>query len=287
MVERLVASGHDVRVLGRSPQARESLLAAGATPVADAAAVGAGAAAVCVCVFNDDQVRAVCLDSGMLDAMPAGAVVILHTTGSPATAAAIAAAAEPRDVGVIDCPVSGGPHDIAAGRLTLFAGGKAEHTERARPILAAYGDPVLHVGPLGAGQGVKLVNNAVFAANIGLLAAAVQVGSSFGVAEDLLLTALTHGSAASRALSAAAGRGSVTAFGEAVREFLGKDVAVVRAIAAEQGAELGALDTAIRLLPGQEQDSQEQGRRPGAAVSHVVPASGPDGGGRQAGRPRS
>jgi len=247
MVDRLVASGHEVRVLGRSPEARAALRTAGAVPVADAAEVAAGAAAVCVCVFSDDQVRDVCLGTALLAAMPPEAVLVLHTTGSPATAAAIAA----RGGAVIDCPVSGGPHDIAARRVTLFAGGAAEHVERVRPVLAAYGDPVLHVGPLGAGQGVKLVNNAVFAANIGLLAEAVRLGEEFGVAEDVLLGALPHGSAASRALAAAAGRGSVAAFAAAVREFLGKDVAVVRAAAAERGTGLGALEEAIRRLPGQ------------------------------------
>jgi 3-hydroxyisobutyrate dehydrogenase-like beta-hydroxyacid dehydrogenase len=215
MVERLVAAKHEVSVLGRSPEACDSLRAAGAFPVDDVVAVGVDAAAVCVCVFSDDQVRAVCLDTGLLEVMPVGAVLVVHTTGSPATVAAIAAVAEPRGVGVLDCPVSGGPHDIAAGRVTLFAGGSPEHTERVRPILQAYGDPLLHVGPLGAGQGVKLVNNAVFAANIGLLAEAVRLGSRLGVAEDVLLTALTHGSATSRALTAAAGRGSVAAFGSA------------------------------------------------------------------------
>lgn len=248
MVDRLVTSGHEVRVLGRSPASRAALSAAGAIPVADAAATAAGAAVVCVCVFSDDQVKDVCLGTGLLDAMPPDAVLVLHTTGSPTTAALVAAA--PAGVAVIDCPVSGGPHDIAAGRLTVFAGGEADHVNRVRPVLAAYADPVLHVGPLGAGQGVKLVNNAVFAANIGLLAEAVRLGKEFGVAEDMLLRALPHGSAASTALAAAARRGSVTEFSAAVREFLGKDVAAVREAAAERGSGLGVLDAAIRILPG-------------------------------------
>jgi 3-hydroxyisobutyrate dehydrogenase-like beta-hydroxyacid dehydrogenase len=251
MVDRLVKAGHEVRALGRTEQARDSLRAAGAIGVATAVEVAVETtAAVMTCVFSDEQVKEVCFGQGLLDAMPAGSVLVVHTTGSPATVAALAARAEPRGVGVIDCPVSGGPHDIAAGQVTLFAGGKEEDAERVRPLLEAYGDPVLRVGPLGAGQGVKLVNNAVFAANIGLLAEAVRLGEQFGVAEDLLLTALTHGSAASRALAAAAGRGSVGAFSAAVHEFLGKDIAVVRAAAAERGADLGVLDAAIRALPG-------------------------------------
>jgi 3-hydroxyisobutyrate dehydrogenase-like beta-hydroxyacid dehydrogenase len=248
MVDRLVAAGHEVRALGRSAAARESLREAGAHPVAQVSEVGSGAAVVCVCVFSDEQVRQVCLDSGLLEAMPAGSVLVLHTTGSPRTARAIAAKVAPRGIGVLDSPVSGGPHDIAAGHVTLLVGGAEADVERVRPVLAAYGDPVLHVGPLGAGQGVKLVNNAVFAANLGLLADAVRLGAQLGVDEAVLLTALPRGSAASRALAAAAGRGSVAAFAEAVREFLTKDVAVVRGVAADLGASLGALDDAIGAL---------------------------------------
>ena len=253
MVDRLVAAGHDVRVLGRSSRARDALRAAGAVPVEDAAAVAGGADVVCICVFSDDQVKDVCLRGGLLGAMPDDSVLVVHTTGSPRTVQAIAAKATAgtnnRGIGVLDAPVSGGPRDIAAGCITLLVGGASEHVERAKPVLTAYGDPVLHLGPLGAGQGVKLVNNAVFAANIGVLAEAVKLGAEFGVAENELLQALTHGSGASRALAGAAGRGSVEAFTAAIREFLGKDVTVVREVIAELGGNLGVLDEAINALP--------------------------------------
>src|SRR5262249_59631069 len=121
------------------------------------------------------------------------------TTGSRETAEASAARAGPRGIGVIDAPVSGGPHDIAAGRLTLFAGGADDVVERVRPVLQAYGDPVLHVGPLGAGQRVKLVNNTLFAAQIGLVADAVRLGAQLGVDEAVLLGAPPPRAAAGRA----------------------------------------------------------------------------------------
>ena len=244
MVDRLVAAGHEVAVLGRTLTARDALGAAGARPVAEAAAVAKKADVVCVCVFTDEQVREVCLLDGLASAVPPGAVLVIHTTGSPRTAHAIAA----RGVDVIDSPVSGGPQDIAAGRITLLMGGDAPVVERARPVLSAYGDPMLHVGPLGAGQAVKLVNNAVFAANIGLVAQAVRLGAQLGVPEEGLLAALPHGSAASRGLSVAAGRGSVEASAKLLAEFLGKDIRVVREVAAELGATLGVLDDAIGLL---------------------------------------
>src|SRR5262245_45834416 len=149
MVRRLVEAGHGVRALGRSVEKRHAVSELGALPVADLADVGADADVVVVCVFTDDQVRHVCLESGVLSTMRAGATLVIHTTGSPRTAEAIAADAESRGIAVVDAPVSGGPHDIAAGHVTLFVGGSDDAVERVRPVLASYGDPILHVGPLG------------------------------------------------------------------------------------------------------------------------------------------
>ncbi|MBE1535487.1 NAD(P)-dependent oxidoreductase [Actinomadura algeriensis] len=250
MVDRLVRAGHEVRVLGRTAEARAALAAAGAHPVADVAAVGEDADAVLVCVFDDAQVRDVCVDGPLTDRMPRGSVVVVHTTGDPDTAAAVAERAAARGVRVVDAPVSGGPHDVAAGRISLFAGGADDAVARARPVLRCYGDPVLHVGALGAGQRVKLLNNALFAAQIGLLAEAVRLGAAFGLDEPVLLEAFGHGSAASRAQAGVASRGSVARFAAAVGGFLGKDMDVVRRVSAEHGADLGALGEGLDALAG-------------------------------------
>jgi 3-hydroxyisobutyrate dehydrogenase-like beta-hydroxyacid dehydrogenase len=124
-------------------------------------------------------------------------------------------------------------------------GGSDDAVERARPVVSSYGDPVLHVGALGAGQRVKLINNALFAAQIGLLRHAVALGNRLGVDEPRLLGAITHGSAASRVADIVGARGSVEAFIDTVGEFVGKDVAVVRKTAAELGGDLGLLDDVI------------------------------------------
>ncbi|PKV82215.1 3-hydroxyisobutyrate dehydrogenase-like beta-hydroxyacid dehydrogenase [Nocardia fluminea] len=245
MVRRLVAAGHEVRALGRSGDARRRVSELGAEPVSFTAAVGTGAAAVVVCVFTDDQVRAVCLDTPLLASMPGGSVLIVHTTGSPRTAEDIAAQAAAHDIRVVDAPVSGGPPDIDAGTLTMFAGGTEDALARARPVLRCYGDPVLPVGPLGSGQRVKLVNNALFAAQLGLLTEAVRLASELGVDEATVLSALQHASGASRAAASVAAKGSVAAFHASVGEFIGKDVATVRTLAAELGATMGTLDAAI------------------------------------------
>jgi 3-hydroxyisobutyrate dehydrogenase-like beta-hydroxyacid dehydrogenase len=174
MVARLVEAGHDVSALGRTADKRRELERLGARAVNDVAEAGAHADAVVLCVFTDDQLRQVCLDSALLPTMPPGSTLVVHTTASPKTIEAIVARAD--DVGVVDAPVSGGPHDIAAGKLTLFAGGADDTVARVRPVLSCYGDPVLHVGPNGAGQKVKLINNALFAGQIGLLAESVRLG---------------------------------------------------------------------------------------------------------------
>ena len=243
MVRRLVEAGHEVRALGRSVEKRRAVSELGARPVTDPADVGADADVVIVCVFTDEQVQQVCAESVLLSTMKSGASLVIHTTGSPRTAQTVAA--EAPGIGVVDAPVSGGPHDIATGNVTLFVGGSDDVVEQVRPVLASYGDPILHVGPVGAGQGVKLVNNTLFAAQIGLLQEAVRLGKHLGVDEKRLLDAIGHGSAASRVASIVGARGSVDAFIDMVGEFVGKDVAVVRKIAAELGSDLGLLDDAI------------------------------------------
>jgi 3-hydroxyisobutyrate dehydrogenase-like beta-hydroxyacid dehydrogenase len=246
MVARLVEAGHDVGALGRTDERRRELERLGARAVSDVAEAGAQANVVVVCVFTDEQVRQVCLGDALLTAMPSGSTLVVHTTASPKTIEAIAARAG--DVDVVDAPVSGGPHDIAAGKLTLFVGGADDTVERVRTVLGCYGDPVLHVGPIGAGQKVKLVNNALFAGHIGLLAEAIRLGERLGVPESTLLAALPHGSATSRVLSLVAARDSVASFIEVTGEFVGKDVNVVRGIAEELGCDLGALDDVIRAV---------------------------------------
>jgi 3-hydroxyisobutyrate dehydrogenase-like beta-hydroxyacid dehydrogenase len=236
MVLRLLAAGHPVTVLAHSAGAREDLAAAGAEVTTDVSALG------------DAEIVALCLDEGLLAAMAPGSALVVHTTCSPTTVGLLGKHAEARGITVVDAAVSGGPHDIADGRITLYVGGADAAVARVRPFLAAYGDPILPVGPLGAGQQVKLLNNAVFAANIGIVAQAVAVAAELGVPEAALLAAIGHGSGSSRALDLIAATGSVAGFAARVGEFIGKDLAVVRQVAADLGVDLGALDDAHAVL---------------------------------------
>ncbi|MFD4354343.1 NAD(P)-dependent oxidoreductase [Nocardia sp. NPDC058518] len=246
MIVRLVDTGHTVRALARNAEAQAGVAAAGATPVLSTTEAALGAEALIVCVFSDDQVREICLDGTLLADLPTGALVILHTTGSPETAATVGTAAARRGIDVVDAPVSGGPHDIAAGILTVFLGGSDADAHRATEILGAYADPVLHVGGIGDGQRVKLVNNVLFAAQIGLVADAVRLGTVLGLSEPALLAALPHASSSGNAITRIAGRGSVDQFRTTAGEFLRKDIAVATEVATALGADLGLLEAAIR-----------------------------------------
>ena len=248
MIGRLVGAGHQVHVLDRSGAAREAVAAAGAVPVDDVATLARGAQAVLLCPYSDAQVREIALDGDLVDRMDPGTVLVVHTTGSPLTATAIAERGRAGDVEVVDAPISGGPHDIEAGAVTLYTGATEAGLRRAHPVLSAYGDPIVHLGPTGAGQQVKLINNAVFAANIGVLAEAVRLAGELGLDEGAVLRGLTAGSGNSMALGGAARAGSIATFGAAVGEFVGKDIAVVKQVAAQLGVDLGVMVGPHRVL---------------------------------------
>ena len=246
IARRLAGAGHEMTALARNDDTRNHLTEAGIRAVGDVGEVAdAGTDLLLVAVLTDDQVRQVCLDGPLPERIRPGTTLVIHTTGSPRTTQDIAAALEPKGVSVIDAAVSGGPHNIAAGDLTLFVGGPAGIVDTLSPVLGVYADPIIYAGTQGAGQCVKLVNNALFTAQIGAVRAAVELGEKLGVGESALLSALPHASSDSRALAGAARRGSVGAFIDSVAEFVGKDVATVRAVAADLGADLGLLEPLI------------------------------------------
>jgi 3-hydroxyisobutyrate dehydrogenase-like beta-hydroxyacid dehydrogenase len=177
--------------------------------------------------------------------MEPSATLIQHTTSDPSTAKLLADAGAGRSIGVLDAALSGGPDDIARGTLTLWVGGDEALLGSMRPLLETYASPVMFVGPLGNGQRVKLVNNALFVAQVGLAIDAVRLAGSLGIDERDILEALPHGSGASRALSVVAGGGSVDVVRERLADLMSKDVATARAVAQSEGADLGILGTVL------------------------------------------
>ncbi|RBY84336.1 NAD(P)-dependent oxidoreductase [Blastococcus sp. TF02A-26] len=244
VVDRLLAAGHEVAAYVRRPEARAELGAAGVEVVADLPALGRDRDVVLVYVYSDEQAREVTLDSGLLDALAPETLVVVHTTGSPATVEAIAA----RHPAVVDAAASGGPAQIADGTLTVFLGGEEEHVARFRPVLEAYAGNAVHFGPLGSGQRVKLLNNLLFGAHVQLALEAARVAESFGLDVVQVARTLHTGSGASFALDLVAMVGSAEGVLQGAGPYIRKDVAVAREVAAGLGVPLGTIEEATRPL---------------------------------------
>lgn len=239
VIDRLVAAGHRPRVLARKEKSRAELETAGLDCGSTVADTTCDADLVFCMVLDDGQVRAALLGcEGAIASMPQGSVLVLHTTCDPSTVAELVDAGDRRGVRVLDAAVSGNPRDIAEGALTLWVGGDEGTLAEVRPVLAAYASPVLHVGPPGHGQLVKLVNQGLFVAQVGLAVEAVRLAGRLGIPGAEALAALQHGSGSSRALASVAWIG-VDAVGERLAELMLKDVEVVREVAARHAIDLG------------------------------------------------
>jgi 3-hydroxyisobutyrate dehydrogenase len=123
--------------------------------------------AVVTCLPSSIEVEAILHgENGMLDALRKGAVLVDCTSGDPPTSRSIAAELGGRGVDFIDAPVSGGTVAAKSGSLTVMWGGEALVFERVRPVIEAFGKKIVHAGPVGAGDALKAVNNALLAVHI-------------------------------------------------------------------------------------------------------------------------
>jgi 3-hydroxyisobutyrate dehydrogenase len=152
-------------------------------------------------VVDGEQVAALLLgeDGAVEGAGPDTLFVDMSTIG-PAEARRIGAEVVARGHGFVDAPVTGSAPKAEAGTLTIMAGGSDEDVARAWPVLEAMGETLVHVGELGTGQQVKVLSNAVSAANCATLAQALVVGRRAGVDLEALLTVMAGGSANSTML---------------------------------------------------------------------------------------
>jgi 3-hydroxyisobutyrate dehydrogenase-like beta-hydroxyacid dehydrogenase len=248
LVDRLLVAGFEVAAYVRRPEMREELTSAGVECVDELRDLPTGRDAVLVYVYSDEQVRELVLDAGLADAMEPGSVLIVQTTGSPRTVEAIDARVQSRGVAVVDAPGSGGPAQVATGTLTIFVGGDQEHVERCQPIFAAYTNSVVHFGPVGSGQKVKLINNLLFGAHVQLALEAARLCGEFGIDPVQLATTLHSCSGASYSLDLIAAMGSAEALVAGAGRFIYKDVLVASAVADEMGASLGAIATVTAPL---------------------------------------
>ena len=160
MARNLLKAGYDVAVWNRSADKAAAFATEGGR-VAQTPAEAAEEAALVISMLADDAAsRTAWLGTdGALAAMPSDAIAVESSTVSPAWVAELNSAATARGVSLLDAPVTGSRTQAAAGQLVFLTGGDTAVLERARPILAAMSKDVLHVGPVGSGAQLKLVNN--------------------------------------------------------------------------------------------------------------------------------
>lgn len=207
MAANLARAGHDLTVFSRTRATADAWAAEhGGTVVASPAEVGAASDVVISMVVDGDQVREILLgQSGVAQGAAAGTLCVDMSTIAPAQTRAIGAELQARGLALLDAPVTGSSPKAEDGTLTIMAGGSADDFARAAPLFEVMGALVVHAGPLGHGEMVKLINNAVAAANAATLGEALLVGQATGVDLDALVKVMGKGSGGSAMLDLKAG----------------------------------------------------------------------------------
>jgi 3-hydroxyisobutyrate dehydrogenase len=202
MAANLLKAGFEVTVWNRSPSRSRPLIDAGATGAGSPAAVAAASEVALSCVTNSGDVEEVALGpEGVIHGAKPGSVYIDCSTISPETARKVAQELGERGVHMLDAPVSGGDIGAKAGTLAIMVGGEAEVFERCLPVLQAMGKTIVHVGPSGSGQVVKLCNQVAGGLNLLAAAEAINLARKAGVDPTKMLEVVSAGAAGSWMLS--------------------------------------------------------------------------------------
>ena len=213
--------------------AREHDARVAATP-ADAAR---GAEVVITCLPVSADVESLLDgDTGLLATMSTGATLVDCTSGDPATSRRIAARLADRGIGFLDAPVSGGTSGAEQGILTVMVGGDTALLDRVHPVLEAFGKKIVHCGPVGAGDALKSVNNALLAVNVWSTGEGLAALAKAGVRPDVALDVINASSGRSNAsMNLFPERVLTRAFPRTFRvALLDKDVGIAAGVAREQ-----------------------------------------------------
>ena len=255
MAGHLVAAGHDVSVWNRNADKARAWGEAYAGKVAQTIAEAVTECEfVVMCVGDDPDVKAVA--GPAIAAMQAGAILVDHTTASAACAREVYEKAAKAGIAFIDAPISGGQAGAQNGQLTVMCGGDTAPFEKAQPIIHAYAKAISLLGPSGAGQLTKMVNQICIAGILQGLAEGVNFAQKSGLDVDAVIGAIGKGAAQSWQMdnrAATMARGEFD-FGFAV-DWMRKDLR----IALEAGGAVGADLTLARQVDGYYREVQEMG----------------------------
>jgi len=221
---------------------------------------------VVTCLPSSVEVEAVLHGAeGMIDSFRRGTVLVDCTSGDPPTARSVAAELAARGVDFIDAPVSGGTVAAKAGTLTVMWGGEAAVFERARPVIEAFGKKIVHAGPVGSGDALKAVNNALLAVHILSTAEGLAVPVKAGVDQKVALDVINASSGRSNTSENLIPQRVLTrAFPRTFRlALLEKDIGIAAVLAEDLGARTPVISLAAarfheaRTKLGEEADHVE------------------------------
>ena len=252
MAANLARAGFAVTAWNRTPGRGAELADLGVAPADTPADAVTGVGIVVVCVSDTPDVEAVLFGpDGVVDGAAPGTLVIDCSTIAPSGSWDFAARLGERGIRLVDAPVSGGSEGARNATLTIFVGGDAADVERARPVLSALGRTITHVGPIGAGQAVKAVNQVILAGTYLGVAEGIVLAIKAGLDVEQVVEALGGGAAQSWVLANRSGRMIDDDYPLGFKVALHrKDLLIALDLAAQVGAVLPVSALAAQLETG-------------------------------------
>jgi 3-hydroxyisobutyrate dehydrogenase len=249
MAANLARAGFSVTVWNRTPGRAPELDALGVSRAATPAEAAASSDVVVICVSDTPDVEAVLFGAdGVATGASAGGLVIDCSTISPAATREFGRRLGESGVALVDAPVSGGSEGAQKATLTIFVGGEPADFERARPVLAALGKTITHVGPIGSGQAVKAVNQVILAGTYLGVAEGIVLAIKAGLDVQQVVEALGGGAAQSWVLANRSGRMIENDYPLGFKVSLHrKDLGIALDLARERGADLPVAGLAADL----------------------------------------
>ncbi len=240
MAGNLARAGFSVTAWNRSPGRAPELDDQGVARADTPADVARTTDPIVICVSDTPDVEAVLFGpGGVVDGIRPGQLVIDCSTISPSATRDFEARLAAIGVALVDAPVSGGSEGAQKATLTIFCGGEAADVERARPILAAMGKTITHVGPSGSGQAVKAVNQVILAGTYIGVAEGIVLALKAGLDVQQVVGALGGGAAQSWVLANRSGRMIANDYPLGFKVALHrKDLGIALDLAREMGADL-------------------------------------------------
>ena len=252
MAANLRRAGFDLRVWNRTPGRAGLPVSLGALEAPDPVTLARDRDVVVICVSDTPDVEAVLFGpQGVASGAAAGSLVVDCSTISPAATRGFAERLAASGVGLVDAPVSGGSEGAEKGTLTIMVGGTETDVGRARPVLEAMGSSITHMGPVGAGQATKAVNQVILAGTYLGVAEGIVLALKAGLDPEKVVSALSGGAARSWVLENRSGRMIADEYPLGFRIALHlKDLAIALALAREVGAALPVAALASQIEAG-------------------------------------